>query len=57
MTPAATLRIRTWNLAGRGDARHSDLIETTDCDVLLLTEVSERVELCRGRAAAPGVLG
>ncbi|MCD4536081.1 endonuclease/exonuclease/phosphatase family protein [Nocardioides sp. cx-169] len=31
--------------AGRWDARHLDLIETMDCDVLLLTEVNERVEL------------
>lgn len=39
------MRIGTWNLAGRWDARHLALIETMDCDVLLLTEVSERVEL------------
>lgn len=41
----ATVRIGTWNLAGRWDARHLALIETMDCDVLLLTEVSECVEL------------
>ena len=39
------MRIGTWNLAGRWDARHFALIETMDCDVLLLTEVSERVEI------------
>lgn len=39
------MRIGTWNLAGCWDARHLTLIETMDCDVLLLTEVSERVEL------------
>lgn len=39
------MRIGTWNLAGRWDARHLDLIETLDCDVLLLTEVSERLDL------------
>ncbi|EON23408.1 endonuclease/exonuclease/phosphatase [Nocardioides sp. CF8] len=39
------MRIGTWNLAGRWDARHLALIETMDCDVLLLTEVSERVDL------------
>lgn len=39
------MRIGTWNLAGRWDPRHLDLIEAMDCDVLLLTEVSERVEL------------
>lgn len=39
------MRIGTWNLAGRWDARHLALIDAMDCDVLLLTEVSERVEL------------
>jgi endonuclease/exonuclease/phosphatase family metal-dependent hydrolase len=39
------MRIGTWNLAGRWDARHLALIDRMDCDVLLLTEVSERVEL------------
>lgn len=39
------MRIGTWNLQGRWDARHLALIEVMDCDVLLLTEVSERVEL------------
>lgn len=39
------MRIGTWNLAGRWDARHLDLLETMDCDVLLLTDVSERLEL------------
>lgn len=39
------MRIGTWNLAGRWDPRHLALIESMDCDVLLLTEVSERVEL------------
>jgi endonuclease/exonuclease/phosphatase family metal-dependent hydrolase len=39
------VRIGTWNLQGRWDARHLDLIETMDCDVLLLTEVSERLDL------------
>lgn len=37
------MRIGTWNLAGRWDSRHLDLIRSMDCDVLLLTEVSERV--------------
>lgn len=41
----ASVRIGTWNLAGRWDERHAALIETMDCDVLLLTEVSERVDL------------
>jgi len=39
------VRIGTWNLAGRWDARHLAIIEQMDSDVLLLTEVSERVEL------------
>lgn len=39
------MRIGTWNVQGRWDSRHLDLIETMDCDVLLLTEVSERLDL------------
>lgn len=39
------MRIATWNLAGRWDARHAELLDGLDCDLLLLTEVSERVEL------------
>lgn len=46
LTPRdCTVRIGTWNLAGRWDARHLDSIEAMDCDVLLLTEVSSRLEL------------
>lgn len=64
VTPTPTrhtpcVRIGTWNLQGRWDARHLDRIESMRCDVLLLTEVSERVEipemtihLSRGRMAA-----
>lgn len=53
------MRIGTWNLAGRWDARHRDLIQRMDCDVLLLTEVSERMDLTgydvhlSGQAMAP----
>ncbi len=39
------MRIGTWNLAGRWDARHLALIEQMSCDLLLLTEVSDRIEL------------
>ena len=39
------MRIGTWNLAGRWDARHLALLESMDCDVLLLTEVSSGVRL------------
>jgi hypothetical protein len=39
------MRIGTWNLAGRWDQRHADLLATLDCDALLLTEVSERVAI------------
>ena len=39
------MRIGTWNLAGRWDARHLAILEEMDCEVLLLTEVSERVDL------------
>lgn len=41
----APVRIGTWNLEGRWDARHLDLMQTMDCDVLLLTEVSEHVDV------------
>jgi hypothetical protein len=37
------VRIGTWNLAGRWDGRHLDLIETMNCDLLLFTEVPERL--------------
>jgi hypothetical protein len=39
------VRIGTWNIAGRWDERHRALLETANCDVWLLTEVNERVEL------------
>ena len=38
-------RIGTWNLAGRWTDEHHAFLEALDCDVLLLTEVSERLEL------------
>jgi endonuclease/exonuclease/phosphatase family metal-dependent hydrolase len=40
-----TVRIGTWNLQGRWDQRHLDHIQAMRCDVLLLTEVSDKVEL------------
>lgn len=39
------MRIGTWNLAGRWDARHLALLEVMDCEVVLLTEVSDRVSI------------
>lgn len=40
MTPSrATLRIGTWNLAGRWSDRHKAALAEADCDVWLLTEV------------------
>jgi endonuclease/exonuclease/phosphatase family metal-dependent hydrolase len=39
------VRIGTWNLAGRWTADHEAFLLDLDCDVLLLTEVSERVQL------------
>lgn len=39
------VRIGTWNLAGRWDTRHLELLLALDCDVLLLTEVSTRAGL------------
>jgi hypothetical protein len=39
------MRIGTWNLQGRWDQRHLEQISAMRCEILLLTEVSERVEL------------
>lgn len=39
------MRIGTWNLAGRWSDAHSGFLRDLDCDVVLLTEVSERVEV------------
>ncbi len=45
MNGSGVVRIGTWNLAGRWTDRHRDLLLAQDCDVLLLTEVSERLSL------------
>lgn len=39
------MRIGTWNLAGRWSFDHRDLLLDADCDVWLLTEVSEKTVL------------
>jgi hypothetical protein len=39
------MRIGTWNLAGRWSPQHERFLLEKDCDVWLLTEVSERVAL------------
>jgi len=39
------VRVGTWNLEGRWDARHLEFVLSLDCDVLLLTEVCSRVAL------------
>lgn len=39
------MRIGTWNLAGRWSEPHLQFLAQMNCDVLLLTEVSDRVEL------------
>ncbi len=39
------MRIGTWNLAGRWEPEHERFLAEADCDVWLLTEVNERVEL------------
>lgn len=39
------MRIGTWNLAGRWTPEHLDFLLQLDCDVLLLTEVSERLDV------------
>ena len=54
------MKIGTWNLAGRWSASHRKWLEDLDCDVWLLTEVSERCHVDgyaehRGTASmAPG---
>lgn len=44
------VRIGTWNLAGRWSDDHHAFVNALRCDVLLLTEVSDRVDL-------PGMIG
>ena len=39
------VRIGTWNLAGRWSDRHREVLDSADCDVWLLTEVSYRLSL------------
>ena len=39
------VRIGTWNLAGRRNPDHTSFLLGLDCDVLLLTEVNERLDL------------
>jgi hypothetical protein len=39
------MRIGTWNIAGRWSGDHLAFVRDLDCDVLLLTEVSERTTL------------
>lgn len=50
----ARVRIGTWNLQGRWDDRHLELLTSLRCDVLLLTDVSDRVAIpgMRGHVAA-----
>jgi hypothetical protein len=43
-----TMRIATWNLAGRWSIDHRQLMETEQCDVWLLTEVPNTFSLDRG---------
>jgi hypothetical protein len=39
------MRVGTWNLAGRWSAAHHELLVAQSCDVWLLTEVDDRVEV------------
>ena len=39
------VRIGVWNLQGRWDERHLAHLDAMRCDIVLLTEVSERVEI------------
>lgn len=45
MQQTALVRIGVWNLEGRWDERHRALLDAMRCDILLLTEVSERVAI------------
>ena len=40
-----TVRIRTWNMDGRWSPEHADFMNQLDCNVWLLTEVNDSVEL------------
>jgi hypothetical protein len=42
---APPVRIGTWNLAGRCGPAYREFLAAMDCDILLLTEVSECLEL------------
>lgn len=42
---SASLRIGTWNLDGRSGPRQRDFLASLGCDVLLLTEVPEDLDL------------
>lgn len=39
------MRVGTWNLAGRWTNRHREFLTDAECDVWLLTEVNDRLEL------------
>jgi 3-deoxy-D-arabino-heptulosonate 7-phosphate (DAHP) synthase len=43
------VRIGTWNLQDRWDARHLQLLNAMQCDLLLLTEVPERIVQLRSQ--------
>lgn len=42
---AQSIRVGTWNLAGRWSAAHEQLLADADCDVWLLTEVHPKTAL------------
>lgn len=44
------MRIGTWNLAGRWSAAHRELLTAQDCDVWLLTEVHDDLDIPGFRA-------
>jgi hypothetical protein len=39
------MKIGTWNMDGKGSPAHIDFLRNEDCDVLLLTEVSESLSI------------
>ncbi|TIC79154.1 hypothetical protein E8D34_20605 [Nocardioides sp. GY 10113] len=50
------MRIGTWNLAGRWGDQHRQFLDDLDCEVLLLTEVSDRVDLPERHGHVTGLL-
>lgn len=51
------MRIATWNMEGKGSARHVAFLNAMACDALLLTEVPHDLDLEHGSLARSGAMG